>query len=344
MEKSIGELGEFGLIGLIASILEQQEGSSSKGIVLGIGDDAAAFRPNPGYEILVTCDSVVEGRHYLPQHITSFELGRRAMALNISDIGAMGGRPLYALVSLGLRTDMLVADLEAMYRGFLKELIPFGAFIIGGNLTRVEGSLFIDITLIGEVQAGKIVGRSGAKPGDAIIVTGYPGEASAGLQLLFKESQSNREILHDPLVRTYILPSHRAVEGQAVAATGLATAMIDISDGLLGDLGHICKESRTGAVVELGKLPVSGDLRMAASRLGLDPLNLVLGPSDDYELIITCPPSAAGEIRSAISQVSDVIVTEIGKIAEPGTGIRLLRPDGELEKASPSGWNHFQGP
>ncbi len=155
MTEIIADIGEFGLIDRIHELL-QKEGVQTPGLTLGIGDDTASFLPHAGYEVLVTCDSMVEGRHYLPQHITPLELGRRAMVLNISDIGAVGGKPLYALVSLGLRADAPVLDVEDMYRGFVAELNPFGASIIGGNLTKSGDSPFIDITLIGEVEHGMV--------------------------------------------------------------------------------------------------------------------------------------------------------------------------------------------
>ena len=183
MSETLADIGEFGLIHRIDKLL-RKEGVHTPGVTLGIGDDAASFRPHSGYELLLTCDCMVEGRHYLLEHINPLDLGRRAMALNISDIGAMGGRPLYALVSLGLRANTLAADVEAMYRGFVAELNPFGASIIGGNLTKSGDGVFIDITLIGEVEEGKIVRRSTAQVGDAILVTGYPGQASAGLHML----------------------------------------------------------------------------------------------------------------------------------------------------------------
>ena len=173
MPERVIDIGEFGLIRRIGDLLNK-EGIRSERVTLGIGDDTASFVPRSGYELLVTCDCTVEGRHYLPGKISPLDLGRRAMALNISDIGAMGGKPLYALISLGLRAEIFVQDVEEMYRGFLEELNPFGASIIGGNLTKSGNGMFIDITLIGEVEQGKGVRRSGARPGDVILVTGYP--------------------------------------------------------------------------------------------------------------------------------------------------------------------------
>lgn len=341
MTEVVADIGEFGLIDRIHELL-QKEGVQTPGLTLGIGDDTASFLPHAGYEVLVTCDCMVEGRHYLPQHITPLELGQRAMVLNISDIGAVGGKPLYALVSLGLRADTPVSDVEAMYRGFVAELNPFGASIIGGNLTKSGDSPFIDITLIGEVEHGKTVRRSTAKVGDAILVTGYPGQSAAGLQLLL-HVQRMEGLRDHPLVRAYNTPSHRAWEGRAIAQSGCVTAMIDTSDGFLGDLGHICKESAVGAELIQEKLPISEDLRQAAQKLGQDPYDLALKDSDDYELIITCSPDHVDQIYSAVSALSDVPVTEVGRITDVARQIKLILPDGTRSEITPAGWDHFTG-
>ncbi|MFH1082757.1 MAG: thiamine-phosphate kinase [Pseudomonadota bacterium] len=339
MSETLTEIGEFGLIDRIHELL-RVSGAPVPEKTLGIGDDCAFFQPRPGYDILVTCDCIVEGRHYLTRFISPVNLGRRAMSLNISDIGAMGGRPLYALVSLGLRADTAVKDVEAMYLGFVEELNPFDATIIGGNLTRSEGANFIDITLIGEIEAGKSVRRSGANPGDALLITGYPGQAAAGLQILLK-APSVHDLEDHPLVRAYNTPSHRAREGWAVAHSGLATAMIDTSDGLLGDLGHICKESGVGALLIQENLPVSSALQDAARQMKRDPIDLVLKDSDDYELIITCLPEHVDGIRSAITGLNDIPVTEIGRITEMAGDIKLKSADGVYHNLTASGWDHF---
>jgi len=263
------------------------------------------------------------------------------MTLNISDIGAMGGRPLYALVSLGLKAEIFVRDVEEMYRGFLVELNPLGASIIGGNLTSSGNGMFIDITLVGEVEQGKGVRRSGAKPGDAILVTGYPGQAAAGLQLLLRASDDSN-ILGHPLVKIYNTPSHRAQLGEAIAKAGPATAMIDTSDGFLGDLGHICEESGVGAELFKEKLPVSEALRDAALMLHRDPYDLFLGESDDYELVITCRPQDVTLLHSIAARWCPVPLTEVGKITEGAREITLLLPDGDRRTVKLSGWDHFR--
>jgi thiamine-monophosphate kinase len=339
MTETIGDIGEFGLIGRISDLLAR-DGIRSERVTLGIGDDTASFLPRPGYEVLVTCDAIVEGRHYLSGHISPFDLGRRAMTVNISDIGAMGGRPLYALVSLGLKAEMTVHDVEELYRGFLAELNPFNAVIIGGNLTKSGNGMFIDITLLGEVEQGKGVRRSGARPGDVILVTGYPGQSAAGLQLLLRGPDRSK-LLDHPLVRAYNTPSHRARLGEAIAQTGCATAMIDTSDGFLGDLGHICVESRVGAELFKDNIPVSEDLREAARVLGRDPYDFFLGESDDYELVVTCQPQDVALLRSVAAGCGAVPIAEVGKITATH-GMTLLLPGGERRPRNPSSWDHFR--
>ncbi|MBI5015463.1 MAG: thiamine-phosphate kinase [Deltaproteobacteria bacterium] len=339
MGETISDVGEFGLIHRLDAILRAQ-GAASSDVSIGIGDDTAAFRPRPGREVLVTCDSMVEGRHYLPDRISPFDLGRRAMAINISDVGAMGGEPRYALVSLGLRASTPVADVEGLYLGFLAELNPLGASIIGGNLTKTDGAPFIDVTLIGEAESGRILRRATARPGDAILVTGFPGQAAAGLRLLLGDG-GGPEPGDEPLVRAYTCPAHRAREGRGIAQAGCATAMIDTSDGFLGDLGHICEESGVGAELVQERLPVSEVLRRAAARLGADPYALVLGESDDYELIITSAPDRVADVRSAVEAVSPLPVTVAGRITETAGEISLVGPDGRRSRLPLRGWDHF---
>jgi thiamine-monophosphate kinase len=218
-------------------------------------------------------------------------------------------------------------------------LNPFGASIIGGNLTKSGNGMFIDITLIGEVEQGKGVRRSGAKPGDAILVTGYPGQAAAGLQLLLLGSEDAKFLGH-PLVKIFNNPSHRARLGEAIGKTGRATAMIDTSDGFLGDLGHICEESGVGAELFREKIPVSEDLRQAALLLGRDPYDFFLGESDDYELVITCQPQDVASLRSVIA--GSAPLAEVGRITGAAREIILVLADGERHPVKALSWDHFR--
>lgn len=338
MAEKIGDIGEFGLIARIDEII-RREGAVCDGVTVGIGDDTASFAPLPGYEVLLTCDAMVEGRHFLSEPTSFFGLGRRAMVQNISDIGAMGGRPRYALVSLGLTGDMPVTDVEQLYRGFLAELNPLGVCIVGGNITGTTGPIFVDVTIVGEIEQGKAIRRSGARAGDVVLVTGYPGQSCAGLQLLLKACDKS-SLQNHPLVKEYSTPSHRAELGAAIAKTGCATAMIDTSDGFLGDLGHICEESSVGAEVIEGRIPISEGLREAAIRLGKKPEEFFLGDSDDYELIITCNPKDV-EIMNSVAARYDVPITEVGTITAKA-GIVLVRPGGAREALRTISWDHFR--
>jgi thiamine-monophosphate kinase len=339
MSRTLAQVGEFGLIDRIHEII-RDEGVELPKNMLGIGDDCAAFQPRPGYDLLVTCDAMVENRHYLPQFISPYDMGRRAMALNISDVGAMGGIPRYALISLGLRSSTLLKDVIAIYRGFLTELNPFQAFVIGGNVTKSTDANFIDITLIGEVEAGKMVRRSTAKPGDVILATGYPGQSAAGLEILL-QAGLGKTWADNPLVTAYQCPVHRAVEGHAVAKTGLVNAMIDTSDGLLGDLGHICDESGVGAVLYEQDLPISQALRQFAEDSGRGGLDFVLKESDDYELMMTCNPEHVVGIRDTLAGVGHIPVAQIGTITANKGKIEIMDSKGNSRPATVSGWDHF---
>ncbi len=339
MAERVADIGEFGLIRRIGSLLDT-DGRRSGRVTTGIGDDAASFLPRAGYELLVTCDSMVEGRHYLPAHTRSFDIGRRAMTLNISDIGAMGGDVLYALVSLGLPAQTLVQDVEALYKGFLHELNPLDASIIGGNLTGSGNGMVIDITLIGEVEQGKAVRRSGARHGDAVLVTGFPGRAAAGLQLLLRGAHE-AGLADNPLVSAYTTPSHRARVGRLLAQTGYVTAMTDTSDGFPGDLGHVCEASGVGAKVVKEEIPVDEAVREAGRILGRDPYEFILGESDDYELVITCDPRHVPFLRSVAARCSAVPLTEVGRITA-GRGIDMVLPGGRKIPLDAAGFDHFR--
>ncbi len=339
MSETLADIGEFGLIRRIDKLLKR-EAAKTETTFLGIGDVAAVVSPKEGHELLITCDSLVEGRHFLLEYINFFDLGRRAMTVNISDVGAMGGVPLYAIVSLGLKADMNVQDIEEMYKGFVAELNPFKAAIVGGNITHVESSFFIDVTLIGEIQTGKTVLRSTAHVGDAILITGFPGEAAAGLDLLLHENPDKSSFDH-PLVKAYLSPVHRALEGQAIAASGLATAMIDTSDGLLADLAHICQDSGVGAELNRKDLPISKALKEASISSKKDPYEMCTRDSDDYELIVTCAPNNVEKIKNIIKKISTVPMTQIGTISKAKEIFHWVLPDGTRQPFTPKGWDHF---
>ena len=338
MDLKVSDIGEFELIERIKRIINDA-GQSTNLLVHGIGDDAAVFRPpEPGYEMLATCDTMVEGYHYLKEHITPFETGRRAMVMNISDIGAMGGEPLYALVTLGLASSESVNDIEEIYRGFIKELKPSGATIIGGNISKIDGSPFIDITLIGKVKKEFKVLRSGAGPGDAVMVTGCPGKSAAGYWIIYNKIPGSEE--YKTLIESYIRPQHRAREGHALALSGKITSMIDISDGLSGDLLHICEKSLVGVEIKEEMLPSCEALEAVSILSKKRKEDFILGASDDYELLFTCFPEDTDAVSSILSEYG-CPVTHIGEIVPPEQGITVISKDGEVRPLLKKGWDHF---
>ena len=337
MEIKVSDTGEFELIQRIQKIIDNSPCRSGN-LIRGIGDDTAVFSPEPGQEMLVTCDSMVEGYHYLKGHITPFEIGKRAMVMNLSDIGAMGGKPLYALVTLGLAPSESVECIEDIYRGFISELEPFGASIIGGNITKVKDGRVIDVTLMGSVKKELMVLRSGAMPGDSIMVTGRPGRSAAGYWLVLNgESPSERDKV---LVDAYIRPKHRAREGHAIACTGKITSMIDISDGLSGDLLHICEKSKVGAELMEDLFPSCDAMDSLSVLHGLDINDFILGASDDYELLFTCAPEERGEVSDILSGL-ECPVSHIGNIVPHTEGVSVVLKSGERKKLEKKGWDHF---
>ena len=339
MAETIADIGEFALIGYLQQVIER-EGDAAPGAVLGIGDDAAVLQVREGCELLVTGDALVEGQHYVPEYTTPRDLGSRAMSVNLSDIGAMGGQPLFALVSLGLRGETPVVEVENMYRGMVQALNPHSAAIVGGNTTLVDGKQFIDVTLMGEVEAGKAVRRSSASVGDAILTTGFPGQAAAGLRLL-KENGYSPQLAEHPLVRAYTRPPARAREGRQLGLSGWLTAMIDTSDGFLGDLGHLCEGSGVGAVLYTEMLPMSPELVLAAESWEAEPIDLFFSLSDDYELIFTCRPEHVQEVKDCIARISEVMVSQVGEITARKGEIALISSKGESRLLQVLGWDHF---
>ena len=329
----VGELGEFGLIERLLA----QLGEAGAGIALGAGDDAAAIIPTPGMLLLATCDCQVEDRHFRRDQISPEQLGRRLAAVNLSDIAAMGGLPRWALVSLCLPPATQTAFVDGLYRGLAAELGSFGAQIVGGNLA-AGALLTLDLTLLGEVAPAELMGRGGARVGDAVLVTGSLGSSAAGraaLEAGLTSAAAQRS------VAAHLTPQPRVPAGRAIAAGGLATAMIDVSDGFAQDLGHICDASATAAVVTAAALPITPETLAVAEALGVDPMRWALGGGEDYELILTAPERSASDLVEVVEREAGVILTRIGTIVPPGDGRWLERVDGSRVPLTAAGWEHF---
>jgi len=321
------EIGEFGLIDRIARRVPRKAG-----VPIGIGDDAAAINPTPGCVTLVTTDMLVEGVHFDLALCDPITLGRKSAAVNLSDIAAMGGRPRHCLLSLAIPQDLPVEFLDGFLTGLLERAQEFDVALVGGDTCSSRGGLVISITLMGEQLPDLVVSRRGAQPGDLIFVTGTLGDSALGLNLLRKGERSGAAVLK------HLDPPPRVREGLALAEAGIPSAMIDVSDGLLGDLGHILELSRVGALINLDKLPVSTAFTATKSALGEDPFLFPLAGGEDYELLFTAPPAR----KSAAFALFDSLGTALSVIGEiTAEGVKIVGVDGGDYKAAAQSYNHF---
>jgi thiamine-monophosphate kinase len=342
----LSAVGEFGLIGRLHALIERQPPGSAaaRGFVThGVGDDAAVLSPRAGHQLLVTCDIQVEGQHFIRGWIPPRDLGARCAAVNLSDIAAMGGTPRGALVSLLLDPSTAVEDVEEIYLGLLAALSEHDATIIGGNVSAAAAGLGIDVTMLGEIETDQALLRTGADAGDIVWATGAPGSAGAGYLLLKAHGPERVEREFQGLASAYLAPAARVREGRALRASGAVTAMIDMSDGLAGDARHLVETQPLDVLIREESLPFGEDLAQAARTLDRTPLSILLGPSDDYELLFTTPPSKGEEALRALREASDVPAWPIGEILGSGQGRVLAEdPDGARRALPAGGWNHFE--
>jgi thiamine-monophosphate kinase len=333
----VRDLGEFGLIARIARSLP----APGPGVIVGIGDDVAVLRTDGTRHILATCDIQVEGVHFLRSHITPRQLGRKVVAINVSDIAAMGGLPRYLLVSLVLPKDTEVAFVDGLYEGMQAECARWGAEIVGGNMAHSPDGVIVDVFLLGEVEPEHLLRRSGARLGDQVLVTGTLGDSAAGLALvLHPETECPDEHRRWALGR-HLTPTPRLWEGRAIARSRLATAMIDVSDGLASDIGHICEMSEVGVRLWAEAIPISSAARAVAEAVGARALDWALFGGEDYELLFTAPADQAAELARRVQEETGTPLTVIGEIVPAEEGMTILREDGSIVPLNRGGWDHF---
>ena len=334
---TVDDLGEFGLIDRIRAQLPVQ-GSD---VLVGVGDDVAVLRAEGERVWLATCDVQVEGAHFIRESIDARDLGWRALAVNLSDIAAAGGLPRFALVSLGLPNGLDVAFVDGLYAGMREEAEAFASEIVGGNISRSRLGLFIDIFLLGEAPRENVMLRSGARAGDRVLVTGTLGDAAAGVALLLSPERSVAEGYRRVADARRDRPTPRVREGALIGSSHLATAMIDVSDGLAGDLGHICERSGVSARIVAGDLPVAEENRLLSRAHAGDDWHLSLHGGEDYELLFTAPPGQAEELAKRVTRDTGTPVSIIGEVLPAGRPPKLVLPDGSSISLSPAGWDHF---
>jgi thiamine-monophosphate kinase len=301
--------------------------------VLGVGDDCALVGISRGMELAVSVDTMVSGTHFFPD-VDPENLGHKALAVNLSDMAAMGAMPHWAMLALTL--PKVDHDwLAAFSKGFFDLALEFEVSLIGGDTTR--GPLTLTVTIMGEVPIGAALRRGGAKAGNDIWVSGYIGDAALAVAHRHGKLVLEEGDYHDAVMRLYE-PTPRVALGQALR--GLATAAIDVSDGLLADLGHICSLSKVGAVVELASIPLSAiGARHVASDAGR---NAIVAGGDDYELCFTAHPNSRESIQD-LTKVLDVPLTRIGQVKR-GKGVSLVGTDGKPVKIDGRGYDHFAAP
>lgn len=338
----VRDAGEFRLIALLAETLAA-EGVDGPGRTepvvpacgLGIGDDAAAWEGDAGIRVL-TADAMVEGVHF-DLGLTSWrDLGWKALAVNLSDVAAMGCAPTCSVVTLGLRDDLPVEGLVEMYRGMAEVCRAYGGGVVGGDVVR-SPVFFVSVAMEGEASVlgpdGEyvILTRGAAEVGDAIAVTGSLGDSAGGLRMALagEEFDETTKWLHDAHFR----PEPRLGGGQALARAGVRAAM-DVSDGLVGDLKKLCEASGVGALVRGGDIPVNSELR---HRFPDEWHSLALTGGEDYELLFT---GGAETVRQA-SEAIDIPVTVIGEIVETSAGLTILDSNGDAIDIDEGGWDHF---
>jgi len=327
----LSRLGEFGLIDRI-----RRTASAGPGVRIVIGDDAAWVANSSGSS-LVTADLLIEGVHFDLRWTSLFDLGYKSLAVNLSDIAAMGGVPAYAILSLGIPVSFDSNDIDNLYRGINTLARQCGVSIVGGD-TNIAKSLIISVCVIGSPPP-QPVRRSGAKVGHDIYVTGTLGDSALGLKLLQRKSLGMKQ--KSPvaqLLKRHHQPTPRIAAGVLLARQKLATAMIDVSDGLLQDLGHICRASRTGAMIWEARLPLSRAYRAIA---GQDGTHYALTGGEDYELLFCARPSDRSRIEKLERRVG-LAITRIGTCVTANRGITVLDSCGKLVSTRSKGHDHFK--
>jgi thiamine-monophosphate kinase len=323
------KLSRLAELDLIAAI-RREFGGEGGSVTVGIGDDAAVIRAGRD-TLLLTTDLLVEGTHFLRPIQAPFYLGRKSLNVNISDIAAMGGRPRFALLGLGLPPRTPKAWVEAFFAGLKRAAKEFRVHLIGGDLSRSD-KILISLTLIGQAQ--RYVRRSGGRPGQALFISGYPGRAGAGLALLRSGVRFGYDRGADLMIRAFLDPVPQVELGSALARLGAASAMIDTSDGLSVDVRNLCRESRVGAEIDIERIPIAPEL----ARYRRSPLDDALYGGEDYGLLFAVPRSKLAAVERLAKRSN---LTQIGRLTR-GSEVVLVLPSGRRTSLMPRGYRHFK--
>jgi thiamine-monophosphate kinase len=323
------DLGEFKLIESI-----RQQTIDGVGVCRGIGDDAAVVELPAGHNLMTSTDMLIEGVHFRHNWTSFADLGHKAVAVNLSDIAAMGGTPRYLYMGLACPGNTDLENIQAFLQGALEEATTNGVTLVGGDTCHSPGPWIISVTVEGSVPVGEEIGRDGAKAGDLIMVSGNLGDSALALNLLMAG-----ETPDDELLKRHHRPNARVELGRLLGAQGLASAMIDLSDGLAGDLEHILQASQVDGVIEESKLPLSKAFQQQTeSRPRLRALALFGG--EDYELLFTVAPEMAVEVLT-LSAKAELPITVIGRIKAGSGTLSLQDQAGAVRPILVRSYDHF---
>jgi thiamine-monophosphate kinase len=329
----------------INSLRQRVASLTTQSLVAGIGDDAAVVRNTEGRETVITADLLVEDVDFRRTTTPPYLLGHKALAVSLSDIAAMGARPLWSLVSIGVPDEIWQTDFVVrIYDGLFDLARRYGVQLIGGDTSRTTENIVIDSIVSGECAAGMSVKRSGAGAGDLIFVTGSLGAAAAGLRLIERGAHLAEQNLGDDetqkldhVLLRQLRPEPRVGWGMVLGEERLATSMIDLSDGLSSDLNHLCEASGVGALIDSSSLPVDERLQELCGRRALDPLQLALHGGEDFELLFTVKRENVSRLPR---KVDGVEITRIGTIKSASDGVKISEGSRTWE-LKPGGWIHF---
>jgi len=327
------DIGEFGFIKRI----ERGCLIRDTNVIRGIGDDCCVFKTSGEMAILLTTDMLVEKVHFLLDAISPYKLGRKSLAVNLSDIAAMGGTPREAVISIAIPDSVDVATLDGVYDGMKSMAKEFAVNLLGGDTTSSPGHLVINIALVGEAKEDEILYRSGARVGDVIFLTGPVGSSAAGLDIILKGRET--EDWQD-LIEAHHDPYPHVNAGRIIAGMKVANSLIDVSDGVAADLGHICVESKLGAILEESMIPTSERFKDYCRKFHEDANHLSLHVGEDYVLLGTVSPGSADDLRGALESEGCEFYQIGHMVAE--SGLRLRTSANSLETMRANGWDHFK--
>jgi thiamine-monophosphate kinase len=337
--QTVADIGEFGLIDRLTAVLPTEARAATSSVIRGIGDDAAIWVPNVSHDQVISTDALVESAHFRLDWTGWEDLGHKALAVNLSDIAAMGANPVLAVVTLGLRGDEQVASLEAMYSGMGALAVRHGVVIAGGDIVKTPGHRMISVTAIGEVETGRALLRSGASAGDVVGVTGTIGASAAGLRILEQPRNYQKHTTAPMLIAAHLRPEPRIEAGRLLAEHSASAAM-DLSDGLAGDLPKILESSGVSAVIDEDALPVIAAVRALFPDSWRE---LALHGGEDYELLFTMARDAFTSFRAGAER-RGITATVIGNVVAADGGqpeLRIRRERGHVETLPMGAFDHF---